>query len=229
VGETYYVTWNPDYFPVNSTITIKLNYANDSQIQAWSSDPVDNSWGVTTITMDQVWLQGYSQYNLTFYALMFESADPASKSVPYDGPMITLTNKPPNHYTPPQHTKVPDKLGLMVGLPVSLGFCLLVVLGLWLGMRKHRTIGLGNVMGRRGGYGTRKSRRERLGLGKKGAIRLQEREVLAEPQYRDDMPPAPRIPAHRREESLGSLVSDDGIRPSGNAFRQELERQKTGR
>ena len=178
--------------------------------------------------MDQAWLQGYSEYNLTFYALMFESADPSSKSVPYDGPNVMLTNTPPSHYAPPEQTKLPNKMGLMVGLPVSLGFCFLVVVGLWLGMRKHRTIGLGNVMGRRGGYGAGKSRRQRLGFGKKGAIRLQEREVSAEPQYRD-MPPAPRIPGHGREESLGSLVSDDGIRPHGNAFRQELERQKTGR
>lgn len=181
--------------------------------------------------MDSTWLQGYTMYNLSFYALMFQSSDPSEKSIPYDGPTITLMNKPPNHYTPPEPTKPPNKLGLMIGLPVSLGFCALVVLGLCIGMRKHRQIGLGNVMGRRGGYGSGKSKRQRMGLGKGGAIRLQEREVLSGSQYRDDAPQTRTARGHAREESLGSLVSDDGIRPfaGGNAFRAEVERQKTGR
>ena len=35
-------------------------------------------------------------------------------------------------------------------------------------------------------------------------------------------------PGHRREESLGSLVSDEGER-RGNAFRSEIDRQRTER
>ncbi|KAF2497468.1 hypothetical protein BU16DRAFT_616104 [Lophium mytilinum] len=231
VGNTYYITWNPDYFPINSTITIKLNYANMTQEQAWSSDTVDNSWGVTTITMDKAWMQGYSEYNLTFYALMFESDKPEQTSVPYDGPTITLMDKPAYHYTPPEHTKAPNKLGLMIGLPVSLGFVALVVIGLCIGMRKHRSIGIGNIMGRRAGYGAGKSRRQRMGLGKKGAIKLEERDLSGVPQYQDEVasPPPTRPRGHFREDSLGSLVSEDGIRPAGNAFRQEMDRQKTGR
>jgi hypothetical protein len=160
-------------------------------------------------------MSGYSMFNLTFTALN-NDAEGDGKAVSIDGPIITLKNAPPRHLPPSDTTKV-HKEGLMIGLPVGLGFVLLVVVGLYFGMRKQRTIGLGNIMGRRNrGYGTRKSKRERLGFGKKGAIRLDESQA----------------PAHTRGDSLGSLVSngDDDIRPvpHHNHFRDEMERQRTG-
>ena len=121
-------------------------------------------------------------YNLSFRALNFRLSDPSAKLDAFDGPMVTLQNAPVEHYPPSETTKF-DKLGLMIGLPVSLGFVCLVVFGLMFGMRKNRTIGIGNIMGRNRGYGARKSKRQRLGLGKKGAIRLEERDNG--PQYRD--------------------------------------------
>jgi hypothetical protein len=243
VGQTYYVTWNADFFPENSTFTVMLNHFNDSQTQAWNSGPVAVEMGVAMIPMEEAWLQGFSQYNLTFYGLLQENGKAA---VPYDGPQVLLMHKPADHYQPPPHTKLPDKFSLMLGLPLGLGIPALIILGLYLGMRKHRTIGLGNIMSRArhpwnkngGGYGARKSRRQRLGLGKKGAIRLQDRDLgnlPPEEQYRDEvggaLPPPGRPGAHQRDLSLGSLVSDDDIRPAprGNAFRDEVERQRTGR
>lgn len=81
-------------------------------------------------------------------------------------------------------------------------------------------------MGRRNrGYGVGKSRRQRLGLGKKkGAIRLDDREQQANSQFRD-------APTHGRGDSLGNLAGDDEIRPAprGNQFRDEIRRQQTGR
>lgn len=104
-------------------------------------------------------------------------------------------------------------------------------------MRKHRKLSVGSVMGRGGkGYGERKSKRQRLGQ-KKGAIRLEEREVRApQDRYRDadEITPAPRTteqrwppnyPSHAREESLGSLADED----EPNAFRRELISQKNRR
>jgi hypothetical protein len=135
-----------------------------------------------------------------------------------DGPMITLEYEPPKHIPPPPKNSI-DKTGLMIGLPVGLGFVGLVVIGLFIGMRKNRVIGIGNIMGRRNrGYGSGKSRRQRLGLGKKGAIALEERSVSG-PRY-----------GHARGDSLGSLVSDDGrpAAPGSNVFRDEIQRQRTG-
>jgi hypothetical protein len=136
--------------------------------------------------------------------------------------MFTLENEPPHHYPAPPKNKL-EKSGLYIGLPIGLAFVVLVVVGLFIGMRKNRVIGVGNIMGRRNkGYGVGKSRRQRLGLGKKaGAIRLEERGV---PQYSD-------APGHGQRDSLGSLVSDDGARPAAgtNHFRDEIDRQRTGR
>ncbi|PSN61164.1 hypothetical protein BS50DRAFT_155671 [Corynespora cassiicola Philippines] len=223
VGKTYYATWNPDKFPLNSTVTVKVLWANDSSQQTWSSDPTDNSWGFVSVDMKKDWMLGYNMYNLTFQALVFEGDSPSKKAEAYEGPQITLKNEPPRHLEPSPQTKV-NKEGLMIGLPIGLGFVLIVVVGLLWGMKKHRTIGLGNIMGRRSkGYGAGKSRRQRLGLGKKGAIRLEEREAQSGGVYSDA--------GHGHRDSLGSLVSDDDIRPApgGNHFRDEVQRQRTGR
>ncbi|KAF2651948.1 hypothetical protein K491DRAFT_719361 [Lophiostoma macrostomum CBS 122681] len=222
--KTYYATWNADSFPANSTITVKAQFINDSLQEVWSSAETQNSWGFVTVPTSKDWLQGQTSYNLTFYAIMFEGDDVTKKANPYEGPTIMITNEPAQHYQPPDPTKVPNKEGLMIGLPVSLGFVLLVVVGLYFGMRKHRHIGLGSIMGRRSkGYGTGKSKRQRMGLGKKGAIRLEDRENAAAQ--------ARSAPAHAHGDSLGSLVSDDEIRPApgGNQFRDEIRRQQTGR
>ncbi|KAF2272857.1 uncharacterized protein EI97DRAFT_198068 [Westerdykella ornata] len=217
VGKTYYATWDSDQFPLNSTIVVKVQFSNDSSQQVWSSEKTKNSWGYVAVTTEKEWLQGYAMFNLTFSAVMVDEDSGNRKAQSFDGPLITLQNEPPRHLPPPEKNKL-HKEGLLIGLPVGLGFVLLVVIGLYIGMRKHRIIGLGNIMGRRNrGYGTHKSRRQRLGLGKKGAIHLEDREV----------------PAHRPGDSLGSLVSnDDDIRPAprgNNHFRDEIARQKTGR
>ncbi|KAF2099936.1 hypothetical protein NA57DRAFT_75438 [Rhizodiscina lignyota] len=244
IGDTYYVTWDPASFTANSSITVILQYLNNTNTQAWSSERIPNEIGYATITMKKEFLGSSinTSNNLTFVASEFDSAADKKASF-FDGPNILLTNKPVEHLQPPPPTKVPNKLGLLVGLPVSLGFCALVVFGLCLGMRKQRMIGLGNIMSRRRGYVSRKSRRQRLGM-KKGNIRLEEREMYPGQEYRDEdeISPAPvrnfsHSPAIRIDKShagddvsLGSLVSEDenGTRQqrAGNAFRQEINKQQ---
>jgi hypothetical protein len=163
-------------------------------------------------------------FNVSLSLLNFGGDNPTNKAESHDGPLLLMKNEPPRHYPPSEKNKGPNKEGLIIGLPVGLGFVLLVVVGLFFGMRKQRQIGLGNIMGRRNrGYGVGKSKRQRLGLGsKKGAIRLEEREQAQRVRA---------APNHARGDSLGSLVSDDGIRPApgGNQFRDEIRRQQTGR
>ncbi|KAF2800502.1 hypothetical protein K505DRAFT_190800, partial [Melanomma pulvis-pyrius CBS 109.77] len=164
--KTYYATWDPLSFPTNSTVVVQIQLSNDTTQQVWSSGKTDNSWGFVAVETKKEWMQGYSMYNLTFHLLNYEPAAPERAASTLDGPVITLTNEPPNHYKAPPFNKVPNKEGLLIGLPVTLGFLLIVIVGLYFGMRKHRTIGLGNIMGRRRGYGVGKSKRQRLGLGK---------------------------------------------------------------
>ena len=98
-------------------------------------------------------------------------------------------------------------------------------------MRKHRHIDVKALLSKKKGYGGGQSKRQRLGL-KKGAIRLEERDGVAPSrrEYSDDeirsVPPRIDVNGHRRDESLGSLVSD--TEGGNNAFRREIEKQKTG-
>ncbi|KAF1809094.1 hypothetical protein P152DRAFT_452215 [Eremomyces bilateralis CBS 781.70] len=231
IGETYYVTWNPDFFAENSTITIILNYYNDTGKQAWSSPGINNNIGYTTVKIDSSWLQGSNANNLTFIALQYSGSSKA-----FDGPHVGITTRPVEHL-PPNITKTnPKNLALWVGLPVVLGFILIVLVGITLGFRKHRKIGLGNIMSRtRHGYGSRKNRNQRVALGKKGAIRLQDREVIPPEQEFRDQPAVggqwtgshANARNHTRDTSFGSLVSNEDDRR--NVFRDEIDRQRTGK
>jgi hypothetical protein len=212
-------------------------------------EPKEKSF--TTVTMQDSYLQGVSNNTLEFTLVSFTPGTTGAKdAVPVDGPTVFLSKAPATHYAPPPHTKLPSNLSLLIGLPLGLGALVFVSLGLFFGMRKHRHIGVGSVMGKRAGYGVGKSRRQRLG--KKGAIRLEEREVLQSRSQGartgdmdrtrgdDEIRPAdsedtttqmwPLPPArggHQRDESLGSLVSESEA--GNNGFRREVERQRTGR
>lgn len=190
--------------------------------------------------MDKAWLQGTDRNNLTLTILSL-APNVNVKLAVTAGPVISLTNRPATHYPAPPTTKAPNRLGLLVGIPVGLGFFVFVLCGLFFGMRKHRRIGLGNVMGRRRGYGVGKSRRQRLG--KNGAIRLGKDEAAAgareDARFKDE--PAEgvelqqRSPNHAKEASLGSLAdspSREGfgqVDTHGNAFRDEISRQRAAR
>ncbi|KAF2711986.1 hypothetical protein K504DRAFT_474459 [Pleomassaria siparia CBS 279.74] len=220
--KTYFATWDPDRFAVNSTVIVQVRLANDSTQQIWASEATLKTLGFAAVETKEYWLQGYSMYNFTLHMVVNEPAASNKAAETFNGPEFILTNEPPNHYKAPPFSKVPNKGGLLIGLPVTLGFLVIAMVGLYFGMRKQRSIGIGNIMGRRKGYGVGKSKRQRMGLGKKGggAIRLEDRNEYSQVQYQ---PPS----GHSRGDSLGSLVSDDGIRP--NQFRSEIDRQRTGR
>lgn len=180
--------------------------------------------------MQESWMQGFTNATLAFGLISYTPISDHTAR-PFTGPTVFLTKKPTAHYAPPQHTKLPDNLSLLIGLPLGLGALFFVMLGLFFGMRKHRHIDVKALLSKKKGYGGGKSKRERLGL-KKGAIRLEEREVMTpnRREYSDDeiksMPPRININGHRREESLGSLVSDS--EGGNNHFREEIKKQTTG-
>ena len=211
-----------------------INATGAEPQSAWSSKSIPKDWGYDIMTMDPAWLQGQSSNNLSLTLVAFDpTANQAATKIP--GPIIGLINQPAQHYPPPPHAEL-NKLGLEVGIPVGIGAFLFIICGLWFGMRKTRRIELGNIMSRRKGYGVGKSRRQRLG--KQADIQLRESALRpASPEFRDDPLQGAAAPqrsaGHAREESLGSLVSsvagDSFSRPQGNVFREELERQRTGR
>lgn len=141
-----------------------------------------------------------------------------------------VTNQPPVYYHQPP-TPAPTGKDLYIALPAAFGFILLCVVGGCLINRKHRKIGIGNVMGCRKGYGVGKSRSQRLGLGKKKgeAIHLQEQELGPDSRYQD----FPDEEGHRsrrrdRDSDLGSLV-ESPTEHRRNYFRDEMRRQEQQR
>ncbi|KAF2446742.1 hypothetical protein P171DRAFT_429702 [Karstenula rhodostoma CBS 690.94] len=109
--------------------------------------------------------------------LQIKESDPAAQAQVFDGPEITLQYEHPHHLPSGPKTST-NRAGLFIGLPLSLGLVVVVVAGLFIGMLRQRVIGIGNIIGRRNhGYGVGKSRRRRLGIAKKRAIRLEEIEL----------------------------------------------------
>lgn len=189
---------------------------------------------VSLVTIDKTWLDGWDKMNLTLFWEAYSTGTDHSTSIQHVSYNVSIIPKPVDHLPPNIHSGKPSKESLIIALPIVLGFVLLVVLGLLFGLRSQRRIGLGNIMGRRRGYGTNKSRRQRLGI-KKGAIRLEEREIVDDPmpprsefRDRDEIRSAPRrndqswsIPppqtqqnTHARDLSLGSLLTDGSARNS---------------
>lgn len=224
------VTWDSSYFGSNETLFVQGNYVNttrDGQ-QAFEYGPISNSWGFISWTIKSDWLRSLPSNNVTFYITA-----QGGRSV--SGPMVMITTSPtpgPYHQPPTQPPKGKD---LYIALPAVGGFIILCLCGGFIFNRKQRRIGLGNVMGRRKGYGVGKSRRQRLGLGKKnGAIQLREQELRADGQYRDvPVEQEARAPGRVRSDSdgLASLVATPTEeRPrGGNVFREEMRRQEQER
>lgn len=183
------------------------------------------------------WKQG-SKEN---YIDLFLATETGGKRLP--GPRIAIGTAPEEVEFKP--TQVPKGPALYIALPAVFGFIILCVCGGFWWNRHARVIGLGNVMGRRKGYGIGKSRGERLGMGRKGAIKLQEREAEAgapldaQTSFRDDTFDFEQERPRRRDSDLGSLVSTPtrpefgngvgGGAGGSNVFRSEMERQERER
>jgi hypothetical protein len=220
------VTWDTKYFPEsNMSLRIVANYVNATGggLQAFESPITQNYYGFISWTIDKTWLRGESYNNVTL-SMVLLTPNPTEPRLEA-GPTVMITNRPPTYYQQPP-TKAPTGASLYIALPTVFGFIILCVCGGAIINRKHRKIGLGNVMGRRNGYSSGKSRSERLGLRKKkeGAIELREQELTADGQYRDV--PDSRGRGHARVDSdLGSLAgSETGDRT--NYFRDEMRRQE---
>ncbi|KAI9882492.1 MAG: hypothetical protein M1823_005764 [Watsoniomyces obsoletus] len=231
------LTWDPSYFLANSTITILLNYAepdsNGKINQAWESPRLRNTYGFVAIPMDNNWLQDRSRNNLTLEIVAMDPM-PGAQAIRRRGPTISLTKKPPNHPQPPPRVKT-SKLGLYVGLPLAL-LAIVVILGaVCLGVRRTRRLGFANVMkgaGRRKGYGVGQSHRQRMRTagGSKGI-------QLDDTHHHQRTPSDGTGDLHYADNDDGGFTDEpthgvpvDSHNQGGqkNAFREEIERQRTG-
>ncbi|KAG0652032.1 hypothetical protein D0Z07_0908 [Hyphodiscus hymeniophilus] len=188
VGETYYVTWDINYFSEkNATVLVMANYVNASNggPQAFESPISADYRGFYAWTINKSLLQGHSWNNVTLFLLHANPSDDEPRS--FTGPNVMVTNRPTTYYRQPK-TPAPEGKTLYIALPTVLGAIFLLVCGTHLWNRHNRRIGLGNVMGRRKGYGHGKSKAQRMGLQKNdkaSVIQLREQELTADGQYQD--------------------------------------------
>jgi hypothetical protein len=231
---TAVVTWDTTYFAEkNATVLIQANYVNtsDGGPQAFQSPITRASRGFLSWTIDKTWLKSQSSNNITLYLNPLNTI--AKEPTSLTGPTVMVMNRPVEYYRQPK-TPMPTGESLYIALPAAFGFILLCVVGGFFFNRKHRQIGLGNVMGRRKGYGVGKSMPQRLRLKKKdGAIQLREQELTAGGQYRDapqehEITGSARGHARADSDALGSLAgTPTEERP--NYFRDEMRRQEQNR
>lgn len=188
------MTWDSTFFArKNATVILIANYLNSSiggQV-AFSSAITGATAGFYVWTVEKAWLQGLPTNNVTLWLNPLDPINGEAHSL--GGLNLGITNKPPEYYRQPP-TPVPTGQSLYIVLPSVAAFVILCVCGGAIINRKQRKIGLGNVMGRRNGYGVGKSRRQRMGLRKKkdGAIQLRDQELTTGRQYRDEPPPEER-------------------------------------
>lgn len=140
------------------------------------------------------------------------------------GPTVVVTPSPSPE---PTKSPVPQGEALYIALPTVLGFVALMIVGTCIWNRKHRKIGLGNIMGRgRGGYGVGKSRRQRIfgkGVKKEQAIGLMERDGAAavsarEGAYRDEDDEWKTVPGRGRARVRADDVELDRPRRDSDAL-----------
>lgn len=180
------MTWDSTYFQSNETLLVQANYVNSAGAgpQAFQSDPTSNSWAHIALTVQRDWLKNMASNNVTLFI-----STSSGKTV--GGPVVMVTTSP-IAYASMTPTPAPDGATLYIALPVTFGFIALCICGGFFLNRKHRRIGLGNIMGRRKGYGAGQSRRQRLGLGRKDyaaeAIALEPAEEPADQRVYRDFP-----------------------------------------
>ncbi|KAG6368704.1 hypothetical protein INS49_002917 [Diaporthe citri] len=246
-GTTYYVTWDTSVFnSTNTTVILEGSYNNattgEVASQAFSSDKITAGWSYYAWAVDSKLLQGKRAVNITLFLNALD-ADQNTTAKSYTGPMVLVTKPPTYHQAPP---KMPTGAALYIGLPTVLGFCVIMIFGVCLWNRQARKISIGNIMSRsRHGYGTAKAGRGDQhyrdeprhqpgsrggggdGWGQQHVYRRQENnnEFLGH--------------ARRDSDALGSLagtptsanfpVTQPPPPQGGNAFREELERQRRER
>ncbi|UKZ75495.1 hypothetical protein TrVFT333_003181 [Trichoderma virens FT-333] len=232
-GNTYYITWDPDYYnktsvpKSNSTyeITVRLDYLNRTsnewvKLKTFDDQRVPASWGFWPLQVKSDMLQGEKLNNISITLLLHR---------PARGICTPGLPENPEPQVPKGHT-------LSIALPVAFGCIIFIVIGLFLWNRKTRRIELGNIMSRsRHGYSGRKTRRNNIFRSNKdaGSIQLHNADDhLNDGEYHD----AP-IPNRRDSEALGSLAGTpihenferQGTTGSRNAFRDEMARQNQER
>ena len=237
------MTWDASQFSGNKSINIELDYVNVTGSKGNHVTSLDNivaALGYVTFEASHDWLQGKSRNNISLSLIAYDtvagSNDPSPEFI--TGPIISITTPPVEHF-PGIKSSPPNRLGLEIGIPVGIGFFVLMLFLFWFGVKNHTKLDLKGLRDRRRkGYGVGKSRRQRMG--KKGPIRMDDSESTPGGEvFRDDPENGLELQQRHqtREESLGSLVDsparhgfrDEHSPTRANTFQNEISRLKSFR
>lgn len=179
--------------------------------------------------MSSLWLKGQHTANLTLTLLVDqENKDPKSFSGPTFTLLSTTTSEDSSHSAPSSAPSGSKKLGEKVGLPVGLVLLIIaaIAVALFVCFRRRRSKG----------YGSGKSLRQRINSGT-GRGHRRDASFHDEPTSGVELRDRNRgLTGETPEDNWewGSPVSSPtsaggGAGGGGNAFRDEIQRQRSGR
>lgn len=226
----YQVTWDPSLFEDDANNTVQVYNVDASGLNSPTTADIlaslnaTNYQGSVFLNMSSVWLSGQSTANLTLSLIVDQQgSDPKV----FGGPTFTLLSTSDSDSTDSEPSSGPSKskeLGEKVGLPIGLVFLIVAAIAaaLFVCFRKRRGKG----------HGTGKSFGQRVGSGTGRGHRR-------DASFHDE--PTTGVELKDRNKGLtgespednwdwGSPVgSPSSVGGAGNAFRDEIQRQRSGR
>ncbi len=232
----YTVTWDQSLLPPNSTNTIALlsleDLGHDStdNMTMLQETKAPNSQGAVFLKMSPLWLnKKASTTNLTL-SLRNDKAD----NEPLPGPTITLqgtNNSTTNNTTHSSPTSKAKKLGEAVGIPMGLVFLIIAValIAAYICMRKRRA-GLGYGAGKKAARNQRMEAAVSTPGAAGGGHHRRDASFHDEPTRGMELQDRGRGLTGEDNWDWGSPVGSPTVGGGGgNAFRDEMQRQKGGR
>ncbi|KAL9135319.1 MAG: hypothetical protein Q9175_003495 [Cornicularia normoerica] len=232
----YQVTWDPSIFEDGANNTVQVYNVDATGLNSPTTADIlaslnaTNFQGSVFLNMSSLWLGGQPTANLTLSLIVNQiSSDPKI----FAGPAFTLlstSSSDDSTHTAPSSSAPSSgaRLGEKVGLPIGLVFLIVaaIAVALFVCFRKRRGKG----------YGTGKSLRERVGGSSGGTGRGHRRDA----SFHDE-PTTGGVELKDRDRGLtgesaednwdwGSPVSSPtNAGGASNAFRDEIQRQRSGR
>lgn len=225
------VTWDSSLFEDGANNTVQVYNVEATGLNSPATAEILTSLNATNyqgsvfLNMSSVWLRGQPTANLTLSLVVDQGGEDPDVFAGPEFTLLSISNSDSTpHATPSSAPSSSKKLGEKVGLPIGLVFLILVVIAaaLFICFRKRRGKG----------YGTGKSLGQRVGS---GAGRGHRRDA----SFHDE--PTTGVELKDRNRGLtgespednwdwGSPVSSPSTAGgAGNAFRDEIQRQRSGR
>ena len=224
------VTWDTSLFEDGANNTVQVYNSDASGLDSPATAEIlaslnaTNYEGSVFLNMSSAWLGDQSSTNLTLALIVDENGSDVKV---FAGPTFTLlstSDSGSTHFEPSSTPSSSKELGEKVGLPIGLVFLIVAAIaaGLFVCFRKRRGkgYGAGKSLGQRVGSGTGRGHRRDASFHDEPTtgVELKDRNKGLTGEAPED------------NWEWGSPVSSPtSIGGAGNAFRDEIQRQRSGR